>query len=190
MGQRPYVVVNLTPAQYVPAGQMIVQPPSRCGGASSVLPLLVGLLLLARVPPELAADAVHPVLGAAALGLDAGEGEAAGRDGDVVPGQQLEPLAAVEAGPGARARREGDAHPQHDGVGQDDGPEGQRVRADGCHQHHRVLRVAERAARREVVRRRARWRRNADAVCQDWGEVFVVAEYLEVGHCWGCVSPP
>lgn len=158
------------------------------GSGSSVLPFLVGLLLLPRVPPELTTDTIHPVLGAAALSLDAGEGEAAGGDGDIVPGEQLEPLAAVKAGPGARARREGDANTQHDGVRQDDGPEGQRVRADGRHQHHWVLRVAERTTRSEVVGRGARRRRHAYAVGEDRGEVFVVAEDLEIGHRWSRAS--
>ena len=65
----------------------------------SVFPLLVRLLLLPRVPPELPADAVHPVLAPPPLRLHAGERVAGGADGDVVAGEQLQPLPAVERRP-------------------------------------------------------------------------------------------
>lgn len=55
--------------------------------------------------------------------------------------------------------------------------------ADGRHQHDGVLRVAEGAARREVVGRRAGRGAHAKAVRQDRGEVFVIAEDFGKGHC-------
>ena len=149
----------------------------------SLIPLLKSLLLLPRVPPQLPTNTIDPLLAPAARRLHARKRVPARADGHVVARLQLRPLAAVEAGPAARARAVRHADAQHDGVGQDDGPERQRVRADGRHQHDGVLRVAQRAARREVVGRRARRRRDADAVGQDRGEVLVVAKDLGVGHC-------
>lgn len=148
-----------------------------------MVPLPISLLLLPRVPPQLPADTVHPVLAPAALRLHTGKGVPAGRDRHVVAGLQLEPLAAVKGRPRARARAVGDTDAQDDGVGKDDRPEGQRVRADGGHEHHRVLRVAERAACCEVVGGRAGGRRHADPVGKHRGEVLIVAEDFGVGHC-------
>ena len=69
-------------------------------------------------------------------------------------------------------------------VWKDDRPERERVGADGRHQDHRILRVAEGASGREVVRGRARRRGDADAVGLDAREMLVVAKELERGHGW------
>lgn len=119
------------------------------------IPLLVPLLLLSRIPPQLAANTIHPVLAPSPLGLHRRKGEPARADGDVVAGLELDALPAVEARPGRVAGVVGDADAQDDGVGEDDGAEGEGVRADGRHEHDGVLGVAEGAAGGEVVGCRA-----------------------------------
>jgi len=51
-----------------------------------------------------------------------------------------------------------------------------------------VVWVAERAAGCEIVGCGAGGRGDADAVCLDGGEVFVVAEEFDCGHCLRVVS--
>ena len=52
------------------------------------------------------------------------------------------------------------------------------MRTYRSNEHHRVLRVAEGATSREIVRRRARRCCDAYAVCLDAGEMLVVAKNL------------
>lgn len=145
-----------------------------------MIPLSIGLLLLPGVPPQLPADTVHPVLAPPPLCLHAGEGVPAGRDGHVVARVELKTLTAVERGPRARPRAVGHADAQDDGVGEDNGPEGEGMRADGGHEHHWVFGVAEGASGCEIVGCGACGCGHADAVGEDGGKVFVVAEDLRV----------
>lgn len=145
-------------------------------------PLLEALLPLSAVPLQRPGNTIDPILAPSIQRQDARKGEPRGADGDVVARLELHAFFPVEARPRAGARVVGDAGAQDDGVGQDDGAEGEGVRADGGDQDDGVVRVAQGAAGGEVVRGAARGRRDADAVGLDGGEVFVVAEELDAGH--------
>jgi hypothetical protein len=87
-----------------------------------LVPLI--LLLLPRIPPQLATNTVHPILAPPPGRLHSSKGEATGTDGNIIARVELDPLAAIEASPTVGPGVVGHAYPQHDGVGQDDGPEG------------------------------------------------------------------
>ena len=153
-----------------------------------VRPLLEGLLPLPRVPLQRPTDAVDPILTPPPRRHHIGERIPRRAHRHVVPRVQLDPLPAVETRPAAAARVVGHADAQDDRVGEDDGPEGERVRADGGQQNHGVFRVAEGAAGGEVVGCRPGGRGNADAVGLYGGEMLVIAKDLDGGHCLGRVS--
>lgn len=114
-------------------------------------PFLIALLPLSRVPAQLTTNTINPILRPTALGHDIRKRISTGTDGNIVTWTQLDSFTAIEARPAARPSIVRDADPEHDRVRQNDGPEGERVCADGRNQYHRVFWMAERTAGCEVV---------------------------------------
>lgn len=147
------------------------------------VPLLEGFLLLPRIPIQRPAQAINPVLATLTKGQDRRKRKPACRQCDIVARPQLHALLAVKADPGAGACVVRHAKAQHDCVRDDDRAERERVRADGCHEDDGVVRVAERAAGREVVCGRAGGGGDADAVGLYGRDVVVVTEDFDARHC-------
>lgn len=103
-------------------------------------------------------------------------------DSDIISRLQLDPLSPIETRPRACAGIVRDAYAQNNGVGEDDGSEGERMRADGGDEDDGVLGVAEGAPGCEIVGCRAGGCSNTDAVGLNRGEMLVVAKDFCRGH--------
>ena len=109
------------------------------------------LLLLPGIPTKFRVDTLDPLLAPPSLHLNAGKRIPARADGHVVARPELDTLTTVKTRPRAGPSIVGHADAKHNGIWQDDGPEGERVSANSGHEHDGVLGVAEGAAGSEVV---------------------------------------
>jgi hypothetical protein len=131
---------------------------------SHLTPFFIALLSLPRIPPQLATDTVHPVFAPPSLRHHICEGVSTGTNCDIISRPQLDPFSAIETCPATSSRVIRNTYPEDNGIRQDDGPEGESVRADSCHKDHRVLWMAKRSAGCEIVGCRTGGSGNADTI--------------------------
>ena len=131
---------------------------------SHLTPFFIALLSLPRIPPQLATDTVHPVFAPPSLRHHIREGVSTGTNCDIISRPQLDPFSAIKTCPATCSRVIRNTYPEDNGIRQDDGPEGESVRADSCHKDHRVLWMAKRSAGCEIVGCRTGGSGNTDTI--------------------------
>ena len=147
---------------------------------SLFLPLFETLLLLPRIPTQLPAYAVDPMLALPTFCLHRRERVPARTDGNIIARPKLDSLATVKAGPRRCSSFIGNTNTQHNGVRENDGSKGQGVCANRGDEHDWVFGMAEGTASSQVVCCGTCRRRYADSVCKDGCKMFIISEYLNV----------
>ena len=132
---------------------------------SHLTPFFIALLSLPRIPPQLATDTVHPVFAPPSLRHHIRKGVSTGTNRDIISRSQLDPFSAIETCPATSSRVIRNTYPEDNSIRQDDGSEGESVRADSCHEDHWVLWMAKRSAGCEIVGCRTGGSGNADTIC-------------------------
>lgn len=134
--------------------RMSTRKGNKSDSISFILPhklIIKALLLLPRIPPQLPTNTINPILTPPSMLHHIRKRIPTRTDRNIITWMQFHPLPSIKTRPRAGSSIVGYTDAENDSVGEDDGTEGECVRADGGDKYYRVLGMAEGAACCEIV---------------------------------------